>query len=29
MFQRLDGAPGTTLYVKEAGNNTNTGWTPK
>jgi hypothetical protein len=29
MFQRLDGAPGTTLYIKEAGNNTNTDWTPK
>jgi hypothetical protein len=29
MFQRLDGAPGTTLYIKEAGSNTNTHWTPK
>ena len=29
MFQRLDGAPGSTLYVKEAGNNTTTDWTPK
>jgi polygalacturonase len=29
MFQRLDGAPGTTLYIKEAGSNTNTDWTPK
>jgi Pectate lyase superfamily protein len=29
IFQRLDGAPGTTLYVKEAGNNTRTDWTPK
>ena len=29
MFQRLDGAPGATLYVKEAGNNTKTDWTPK
>jgi hypothetical protein len=29
IFQRLDGAPGSTLYVKEIGNNTNTDWTPK
>jgi hypothetical protein len=29
IFQRLDGKPGATLYVKEAGNNTDTGWTAK
>lgn len=29
IFQRLDGAPGTTLYGKEVGNNTSTDWTPK
>ena len=29
IFQRLDGIPGETLYVKETGNNTKTGWTAK
>jgi hypothetical protein len=29
IFQRLDGAPGATLYVKETGNNTTTGWMAK
>ena len=29
IFQRLDGAPGTTFYVKESGNNTVSGWTAK
>jgi hypothetical protein len=29
LFQRLDGTPGKTLYVKETGNNTDTGWTAK
>jgi hypothetical protein len=29
IFQRLDGLPGATLYVKEAGNGTTTGWTAK
>lgn len=29
IFQRLDGTPGATLYVKEAGNNTTTDWVPK
>lgn len=29
IFQCLDGAPGATLYVKETGNTTNTGWIAK
>ena len=29
IFQRLDGAAGTTFYVKESGNNTLSGWTAK
>jgi hypothetical protein len=29
IFQRLDGIPGATLYVKEQGDGTNTGWTAK
>ncbi|MET0522697.1 MAG: right-handed parallel beta-helix repeat-containing protein [Jiangellaceae bacterium] len=29
IFQRLDGHPGQTLYVKESGNGTATGWTAK
>jgi hypothetical protein len=29
IFQRLDGTPGATLYVKETGSGTNTGWTAK
>jgi hypothetical protein len=29
IFQRLDGTPGETLYVKESGNSTDTGWTAK
>lgn len=29
IFQRLDGIPGETLYVKETGNNTKTGWKAK
>lgn len=29
IFQRLDGTPGATLYVKETGNGTNLGWTKK
>jgi hypothetical protein len=29
IFQRLDGAPGATLYVKEAGDGSKTGWTAK
>lgn len=29
IFQRLDGTPGKTLYVKEAGNGTNTDWVAK
>jgi hypothetical protein len=29
IFQRIDGEPGSTLYVKESGNGTNTGWTVK
>jgi hypothetical protein len=29
MFQQLDGIPGKTLYVKEAGNGTNTDWKSK
>jgi Pectate lyase superfamily protein len=29
IFQRLDGTPGKTLYVKETGNSTNTGWKAK
>ena len=29
MFVRRDGTPGFTLYVKESGQGTNTGWTPK
>jgi hypothetical protein len=29
IFQRLDGTTGATLYVKEAGNGSNTGWIPK
>lgn len=29
MFTRTDGGAGTTLYVKESGNNTDTGWVAK
>jgi hypothetical protein len=29
IFQRLDGTPGATLYVKEEGNGTDTGWAAK
>lgn len=29
IFQRLDGTPGATLFVKETGNSTNIGWTAK
>ena len=29
LYTRTDGGAGTTLYVKESGNNTNTGWTAK
>jgi hypothetical protein len=29
LYARSDGGAGTTLYVKESGNNTNTGWTAK
>jgi hypothetical protein len=29
IYQRLDGGPGQTLYVKESGNGTTTGWTAK
>jgi Pectate lyase superfamily protein len=29
IFQRLDGTPGNTLYVKESGNNTVSGWIAK
>lgn len=29
IFQSLDGAPGTTLWVKESGNGTKTGWVAK
>jgi Pectate lyase superfamily protein len=29
IFQRLDGTPAATLYVKETGSSTNTGWTAK
>jgi hypothetical protein len=29
IFQRIDGAVNSTLYVKESGNGTNTGWTAK
>jgi hypothetical protein len=29
VFQRVDGSPGAALYVKEAGNGTNTDWSPK
>lgn len=29
IFQRLDGTPGATLYAKETGNGTDTGWTAK
>jgi Pectate lyase superfamily protein len=29
IFQRLDGTPGATLYVKETGNGNKTGWTAK
>ncbi len=29
IFQRLDGEPGNTFYVKEKGKNTKTGWIPK
>jgi hypothetical protein len=29
IFQRLDGTPGATLYVKETGNGTNTEWIGK
>lgn len=29
LYQRLDGGPGTTLYVKESGAHTPTGWTAK
>jgi hypothetical protein len=29
IFQRLDGGPGASLYVKESGNGGNAGWVPK
>ena len=29
IFQRLDGSPGATFYVKETGNSTDTVWTAK
>jgi Pectate lyase superfamily protein len=29
LFQRLDGTPGATLYVKETGDGTKAGWAPK
>ncbi len=29
IFQRLDGTPGATMYVKETGDSTNLGWTAK
>lgn len=29
LYARTDGGAGTTLYVKESGNNTATGWTAK
>jgi hypothetical protein len=29
LWTRTDGGPGSTLYVKESGTNTNTGWTAK
>jgi hypothetical protein len=29
LYARTDGGAGTALYVKESGNNTNTGWTAK
>jgi hypothetical protein len=29
LYARSDGGAGTTLYVKESGNNTNTGWAAK
>lgn len=29
MYLRTDGGAGTTFYVKETGDNTNTGWTAK
>jgi hypothetical protein len=29
LYARSDGGAGTTLYVKESGNNTDTGWTAK
>jgi hypothetical protein len=29
IFQRLDGTPGSTFYVKETGNSTDTGWVAK
>ncbi len=29
LYVRRDGGAGTTLYVKESGNNTNTGWVAK
>jgi hypothetical protein len=29
LYQRLDENPEAALYVKESGDNTTTGWTPK
>jgi len=29
LYQRLDGGPGATLYVKESGTQTAAGWTAK
>lgn len=29
IYQRLDGGANTTLYIKESGDNTNTGWAAK
>ncbi len=29
LYRRLDGGAGTTLYVKETGGSTSTGWDPK